>query len=189
MDRRKGTVFIVSAPSGSGKTTLVNRVLAHFQGFSFSISATTRPARDYEKDGLHYYFISEPEFRARVAAGEFLEWEEVYPGRLYGTLKVEVERILAAGNHPIFDVDVEGGLNIKKYYGEAAVSIFISPPSIEVLEQRLRHRDSESEEEILRRVGKASREMTYRDRFDYVVVNDDLESATSALFEIVQNHI
>ncbi|MEZ4772425.1 MAG: guanylate kinase [Bacteroidia bacterium] len=189
MEFRKGTVFIISAPSGAGKTTLVNRVLNHFEGFSFSISATTRPARDYEHDGVHYYFITEEDFRKRIAAGDFLEWEEVYQGRLYGTLKAEVDRILAAGNHPIFDVDVEGGLNIKKHYGEDAVAIFISPPSLQALEDRLRQRGSDSETEINRRLAKAEREMGYRDRFDFVVINDDLERATETLFEIVRTHI
>ncbi|MDX2250095.1 MAG: guanylate kinase [Bacteroidia bacterium] len=185
----KGKVFIISAPSGAGKTTLVNRVLEGFSGFSFSVSATTRPARSYEQEGVHYYFITEADFRRRLSDGEFLEWQEVYEGRLYGTLKAEVERILAEGKNPIFDVDVEGGLNIKKHYGNNAVAIFISPPSLTALKERLRQRGSDNETEIARRLAKAEKEMAYRDRFDYVVVNDELEKATETLFAIVRAHI
>ena len=179
-------LLIISAPSGAGKTTLVNRLMALLDIFTFSISATTRQPRAHEQNGVHYYFHSEEEFRRKIALGEFVEWEEVYPGRLYGTLRQEVDRILAAGKCPIFDVDVEGGLHLKEQYGIQAISVFIAPPREDVLAERLRNRGTDSPEEIQNRLSKAHHELTYADKFDYQVVNDDLERATAVLLGIVE---
>jgi guanylate kinase len=182
-------VFIISAPSGAGKTTLVQALLERFPRFEFSISATTRQPRANEQDGVHYYFLTPEEFASRRKADEFLEWEEVYEGRLYGTLRSEVDRILQRGHYPIFDVDVEGGLNIKKQYGSAAVAIFIQAPSLEVLRQRLIGRAADSSEEIERRFRKAEREMTYAAQFDHRIVNDHLPTAIEEICNLVAGHL
>ena len=189
MDYTETKVFIVSAPSGAGKTTLVSALLGRFDGFAFSVSATTRPPRSYEQEGVHYYFIDVDTFRSKVADDEFLEWEEVYEGRYYGTLKSEVDRILQKGKNPIFDVDVEGGINIKRHYGAQAVAIFIKPPRPEVLRERLVARKSEQPEEIERRYAKALRELGYEAQFDYVIVNDHLETAIAEICGIVAKEL
>ncbi len=173
----KGKLIIFSAPSGSGKTTIVKHLLSKNFGLEFSVSATSRPPRRTEIDGKDYYFLSEDEFRKRIENEEFLEWEEVYPGRFYGTLKSEVERIRNKGSHVVFDVDVVGGCNIKKYYGNDALSVFIQPPSINELKNRLVSRSTDSEEVIETRIQKAEFEMTFADRFDVVLINDNLETA------------
>lgn len=182
-------VLIFSAPSGSGKSTIVNHILGLHPEVEFSVSATSRPPRGQEQNGVEYYFISEEEFRQRIAAEEFVEYEEVYPGRFYGTLKEEVERIWAKGNVIIFDVDVKGGVNLKKYFGEKALSIFIQAPSIEELRRRLVFRGTDSEEEIEKRVGKAAEEMTYADKFDHILVNDVLETAFAEAEEVVDDFL
>jgi guanylate kinase len=182
-------VFIISAPSGAGKTTLVTAMLQRFDGFEFSISATTRAPRPGEQDGVHYYFLSPATFAAKRDAGEFLEWEEVYAGRFYGTLRSEVDRILGNGNYPIFDVDVEGGLNIKQQYGQAAVSIFIQPPSLAVLRERLIGRGTDAPEEVERRYRKAEHELAYAHRFDHIVVNDQLDVAIDTFCQLVKAHL
>ena len=182
-------LLIVSAPSGAGKTTLVNAVLDKYPVFGFSVSATTRPRRSYEKEGVHYYFLSKESFLNKREAGAFLEWEEVYPGRYYGTLKSEVDRIFAKGRYPIFDVDVEGGLNIKKQYGERAVAVFIQPPSLESLRERLVKRGSERMEEVERRYQKAKKELAYAADFDFVIVNDDLEKAIESICGLVEREV
>lgn len=182
-------VFIISAPSGAGKTTLVNAVLQQFDQFAFSVSATTRPPRHYEQDGIHYHFLSLEAFQQKIREGAFLEYEEVYPGRWYGTLKSEVDRILNNGSFPIFDVDVEGGLRIKKEYGDEAVAIFIQPPSPETLLERLRNRDSDGEEEIQKRYAKSRRELAYAPQFDYVIINDDLDQAKAELKALVGQYL
>ena len=164
-------------------------MLEHFDLFEFSVSATTRPPRYYEKEGVHYYFLSQEEFHRKVKNEEFLEWEEVYKGRLYGTLKTEVDRILALGRYPVFDVDVVGGLNIKKHYREDAVSIFISPPSLEVLRKRLIHRKSDSEEEIEKRLDKAGYEMSFRDKFDHVLSMTILTRQLRRCFSLVKQYL
>lgn len=189
MDFTQTKVFVVSAPSGAGKTTLVSALLERFDDFEFSVSATTRPPRHYEIEGIHYYFIDVETFRAKLAKDAFLEWEEVYEGRFYGTLRSEVDRIRKKGKAPIFDVDVEGGVNIKQQFGEQAVSIFIKPPRPEVLKERLVNRKSERTDEIEKRYQKAMRELTYEEKFDYVVVNDDLDTAIQDICKIVENEL
>lgn len=189
MELKQGKVFIISAPSGAGKSTLARILLQKYDFFEFSISATTRPPREYEQEGKDYYFLSADSFREKILSQSFLEWEEVYPGRFYGTLREEVERILQAGRCPIFDVDVEGGLNIKEKYGDQAVSIFIMPPSRETLKERLRKRGTESDTDIEKRYTKAEIEMDYAEQYDYIVVNDELEEAVSQLLNIVNSHL
>jgi guanylate kinase len=174
----QGKAIIFSAPSGAGKTTIVRHLMGlNDLRLSFSVSATTRQMRDYEVDGKDYYFITPEEFLARAKKGEFIEWEEVYINQYYGTLYSEVERIWNSGGHVIFDLDVVGGLNIKKILGDKALSIFVKAPSVAVLEERLRKRSTESPEKIEQRVSKAHQEMAFEPRFDQVIVNDELEKA------------
>ena len=170
-------VMVFSAPSGAGKTTIVTHLLETFNKLEFSVSATYRAPRGKEVDGKDYYFLSTKEFKKRVKNNEFVEYEEVYPGSFYGTLKSEVERIWAKGNVIMFDVDVKGGVNIKKIFGEKAFTVFIMPPSLEVMEQRLRARGTDSDEAIKTRIAKAAEEMTYAAKFDTVLVNDVLEES------------
>lgn len=181
-----GKLIIFSAPSGSGKSTIINYLLQQNLNLHFSISATSRLPRGEEKDGVEYYFLTPDEFRARIQAGDFLEYEEVYTDKFYGTLKSEVERILTAGNHVIFDVDVVGGCNIKKYYGKRALSIFIQPPSITVLRERLIARGTDKPEVIEDRVRKAEYELSFASQFDKVIVNDQLEKAQSEALEVIK---
>lgn len=172
-----GKVIIFSAPSGAGKSTIVNYLLSENLGLEFSVSATSRAPRGEEQHGKEYYFFSAEEFRQKIDAGEFLEWEEVYPGCYYGTLKSEIDRIWAKGHTVIFDVDVVGGVNIKKIFGRQALSVFVKAPSVEVLKQRLIGRNTDSMDKIEQRVAKAEYEMTFADKFDVVVVNDKVEDA------------
>ena len=169
--------MVFSAPSGAGKTTIVTHLLKTFNKLEFSVSATSRAPRGQEVDGKDYYFLSVKEFKKRIKNGEFVEYEEVYPGSFYGTLKSEVERIWAKGNVIMFDVDVKGGVSIKKIFGEKAFTVFIMPPSLKVMEKRLRARGTDSEEAIKTRVAKAAEEMTYAAKFDAVLVNDVLEES------------
>lgn len=180
-----GKLVIFSAPSGSGKTTIVRRLLSHFPQFEFSISATSRQPRGTEQNGVDYYFLSQEEFSAAVAEDKFVEWEEVYAGTCYGTLRSEMERIWAKGNVIVFDVDVLGGINLKKIFGDDACSIFVQPPSIEELERRLRGRATDSEEVIAKRVAKAEFELSKAPEFDHVVVNDDLDVAVDETIGII----
>lgn len=170
-------VVIFSAPSGSGKSTIVHHILSRHPEMEFSISATSRDPRGEEVDGKDYYFISPENFRARIGRDEFVEHEEVYPGRFYGTLKKEVQRIWDAGHVIIFDVDVKGGINLKKYFGDKAIAVFIQAPSIEELRRRLILRATDSEQAIEERIGKAEIEMSYADQFDHILINDELETA------------
>ena len=172
-----GKVIIFSAPSGAGKSTIVNHLLGKGLGLEFSVSATCRAPRGQEQHGKEYYFFTREEFEKRIAAGEFLEYEEVYPGCFYGTLKSEVERIWSKGHTVLFDVDVVGGLNIKKKFGETALSVFIQPPSVAALRERLIGRATDSPEKIEERVAKAEYELTFADDFDTIIVNDKLEDA------------
>ena len=186
MDER---LIIFSAPSGSGKTTIVRELLKLFPQFEFSISATSRLPRGEEKHGVDYYFLTNDEFRSRVANGEFVEWEEVYAGTCYGTLRSEMERIWAKGNIIIFDVDVMGGINLKRLFGDKACSIFIMPPSLEELERRLRGRGTDAEEVSAKRIGKASFELSKSSEFDFTVVNDKLDEAVKEATSIIRNFI
>ena len=170
-------VLIFSAPSGSGKSTIVGHILGLHPEIEFSVSATSRLPRGEEKDGVEYFFYSADVFRLLVRDDKFVEYEEVYPDRFYGTLKAEVNRIWARGHVIIFDVDVKGGVNLKKYFGDQALSVFIQAPSVEVLRQRLIGRGTDSAEDIEKRVAKAAEEMTYAPQFDKVLINDDLATA------------
>ncbi|MBQ5891328.1 MAG: guanylate kinase [Bacteroidales bacterium] len=179
-------VFIFSAPSGSGKTTILKPILEKLKDkFGFSISATTRPAREGEKDEVDYYFITPEKMREHIANGDFLEWEEVYPGKYYGTYKAELDRIWNQGKYVIFDIDVKGGVNIKNILKNQACSIFIMPPSIEELERRLRNRNTESEETLKERLLRAEMEISLSENFDFVVCNDDLDEAIAKVEEII----
>ncbi|WP_372933661.1 guanylate kinase [Mariniphaga sediminis] len=170
----KGKLIIFSAPSGAGKTTIVKHLLQQDFGLEFSVSATSRQPRPTEVHGKDYYFLSENDFREKIKNNEFLEWEEVYSGTFYGTLKSEVERIRQKGKNVIFDVDVVGGVNIKKYYGEEALAVFVQPPSVEELRKRLQNRSTEPEEKINMRVAKAEKELTFAKQFDMILINDEL---------------
>ena len=181
----QGKAIIFSAPSGSGKTTIVKRLVETNPDLEFSISACTRDRRGrQEQNGKDYYFLSPEEFKHKIDHHEFIEWQEVYAGNFYGTLKSEIERIWASGKHVIFDVDVKGGLNLKKYFGEQALAIFVKVPSMEILEQRLRSRNTESEDSISRRLFKAKFEMTFEDQFDVTLLNLDLEASVREAQEL-----
>ena len=186
MDKQKIVIF--AAPSGSGKSTIINYLLSALQGvFEFSISATSRQPRGQEQHGREYYFLSPDEFRQRIKNGDFLEYEEVYKDKFYGTLKSEVERISDNGKIALFDVDVKGALNIKKYYGDRAVSIFVQPPSIEALKSRLEGRGTDASEVIRQRLDKAEFELSFAPQFDHIVVNDNLEQAESEVLSLVRS--
>lgn len=182
-------LIIISAPSGSGKTTLIRYLLKERTDLEFSVSACSRPKREGETNGVDYYFISPDDFRSRIKNNEFVEWEEVYAGSYYGTLRSEIERIGSKGNHVIFDVDVLGGLNLKKYFGSRALAVFIMPPSIEVLESRIRKRQSNTETQIQERLSKAQWEMQFASRFDETVVNNEISVARLELLSLVSNFI
>ena len=184
-----GKLVIFSAPSGSGKTTIVRELLKRFDRFEFSISATSRQPRGQEQDGVDYYFLTNDEFRSRVERDEFVEWEEVYAGTCYGTLKSEMERIWNKGNVIVFDVDVMGGINLKRLFGDDACSIFIMPPSIVELERRLRGRGTDSEEVIQKRIAKAEFELSKSGDFDFTVVNDVLADAVAEATQIIDNFL
>ncbi|MGC6470346.1 MAG: guanylate kinase [Flavobacteriales bacterium] len=181
--------IIVSAPSGAGKTTIVHYLLSQIPELSFSISACSRNPRHNEKEGQDYYFYSPQEFKKRIEDHAFLEWEEVYDNMFYGTLKEEVERLWAMNKVIIFDVDVMGGLNLKQHFGQDALAIFISPPSLKVLEQRLRKRATDSEDVIKMRLAKAEEEMSYKSQFDLVIVNDDLNDTSENVFSHVNTFV
>jgi guanylate kinase len=174
----EGKLIIFSAPSGSGKTTIVKQLLADNSDLGFSISACTRDKRGRaEENGQDYYFMTPDEFRAKINEDAFVEWEEVYPGAYYGTLKSEIERIWATGKHVIFDVDVKGGLALKNYYKERALAVFVKVPTLELLENRLRSRGTETEESLSKRIFKMKFEWAFQDKFDVILVNDQLEDA------------
>lgn len=184
-----GKLLIFSAPSGSGKTTIVRRLLEQFSNLEFSISATSRAPRGVEQNGVDYYFLSAEEFAEAVAANKFVEWEEVYKGTCYGTLRSEMERIWSKGNIILFDVDVMGGIRLKEIFGNDAMSIFVMPPSIEELRRRLEGRGTDAPEVIEKRIAKAAFELTKAPQFDKQVVNDNLEVAVAEVAEIVKNFI
>ncbi len=184
-----GKLVIFSAPSGSGKSTIINYLLSQGLNLHFSISATSRAPRGTEKNGVEYYFLTPEEFRTRISAGDFLEYEEVYTDKFYGTLKSEVERLLGEGKNVIFDVDVVGGCNIKKYYGNRALSVFIQPPSIEELRKRLEGRATDTPEVIESRIAKAAYELGFAPKFDVVVVNDNLDKAEAEALRLIKNFL
>jgi len=186
----KGKLFVFSAPSGSGKTTIVRHLLSKKEfNLDFSISATSREARSYEVHGKDYYFMSKREFKDHIKNDDFLEWEEVYRDNFYGTLKSEVERIWAEGKNVIFDIDVVGGLDIKKIFPDRTLAVFVKPPNIEELKIRLKKRGTESEEKISMRVAKASIEMATAPQFDFIIVNNDLEKALAEAEDLVRDFL
>lgn len=185
-----GKLVIFSAPSGSGKTTLVRHILKTFpKNIEFSISATSRPKRGVEVNGKDYHYLSVDEFKDKVANNEFLEWEEVYAGTHYGTLRSEVEKIWAKGKAVIFDIDVEGGLNLKNQFGDKALAIFVMPPSIKILEERLNSRSTDSKDSIARRIAKAEKELKTAELFDTFILNEDLETACTKAEELVKEFL
>ena len=187
----RGKLIIISAPSGTGKSTIIGWLMKEHPelNLAFSISCTSRPPRGTEQNGVEYFFLTPEEFRQRIDNDEFLEYEEVYEGRFYGTLKAQVERQLEAGQNVVFDVDVKGGVNIKKYYGDDALSLFIQPPSVEELRRRLTGRGTDTPEAIEERLAKAEFELTFAPQFDRVVVNDDLETAKQEALQIVSDFL
>ena len=185
LDSSVHKMIIVSAPSGAGKTTIVNHLLKKFPQLGFSVSATSRKMREGEKNGREYYFITSEEFKKLIDSNKLLEWQEVYPGSYYGTLVSEVIRINENGQIPVFDVDVVGGLNIKKLYGSDSLALFINPPSMEILEARLRARATDNEESLQKRLSKVKWELSFEKEFDKVIVNDTFENAFSQVDKIV----
>ncbi len=185
----KGKLIIFSAPSGAGKTTIVHHLLHKIPKLEFSVSACSRPMRKDESQGVDYYFISVEDFKKKIDNEEFVEWEEVYKDNFYGTLKTEIERIWKKGNSIIFDMDVVGGLNLKKQFGDQALSVFVMPPSIQHLEERLKMRETETPESIARRIGKAEVELQTADQFDKIILNDSLEHAFAEAEKIISEFL
>ena len=187
----KGKLIIISAPSGSGKSTIINWLMNEHPelNLAFSVSCTSRPPRGTEQNGVEYFFLTPEAFRQRIANDEFLEYEEVYEGRFYGTLKAQVEQQRTDGQNVVFDVDVKGGCNIKQHYGNEALSLFIQPPSIEALRQRLEGRGTDSSEVIEQRLQRAAFELTFAEKFDRVVINDDLATAEAEAYRIIKSFI
>lgn len=186
----KGKIIIISAPSGTGKSTIIRRLFEKEElRLGFSVSATCRAPRAGEEHGKDYYFITHEEFQKRIAAGEFVEWEEVYAGTCYGTLASEVKRVTEAGNNLVMDIDVKGGINVKNYYGDNALALFIMPPSHEELERRLRNRATDDEETVRRRLDKAEYEMSFAPRYDITVVNDNLDTAVEEVEKEIRHFL
>jgi guanylate kinase len=185
----EGKMFIFTAPSGAGKTTIVRHLLDKYNFLDFSISATTRNKRPHEQNKVDYYFMSVDEFKENVANGAFIEWEEVYENQFYGTLKSEVERIWCNNKHLVFDIDVRGAQNIKRFFGDKCMSVFVRPPSVEVLIDRLVNRNTETPESLQKRISKVRREMEYENTFDMVLVNDLLEVSFVEAEHIVETFI
>ncbi len=179
-------IFIFSAPSGAGKSTIINYLMSCVPSLAFSVSATSRLPRGTERDGVEYHFLTPQEFRRRIADNAFVEYEEVYTDCFYGTLRSEIQRLTDEGKHIVFDVDVAGGVNLKKIFGQRAKSIFVMPPSVDELRRRLEGRATDTPEKIAQRIAKAEHELTYADKYDVVVVNDDLELAKAQALQIIQ---
>ena len=182
-------VFIFSAPSGSGKTTIIHELMKELPFLELAISATTRKPRGNEIHGKDYYFISVDEFKQKIKDNQFVEWEEVYENKFYGTLKSEIERILRKNHYPCFDVDVKGGVKLKEIFKDKAVSFFIKPPSIETLRERLIKRNTDTPEDIEKRLARAKMEMQYEKFFDYVILNDDLQNAVNTIKQIILRNV
>ncbi len=183
----KGKIIIISAPSGCGKSTIIKALLKRGEiDMQFSVSATNRPPRDGEVHGVNYYFLTDDDFKKAISQGDFVEYEEVYPGRYYGTLKSEIARIVDGGHNVVLDIDVKGGVNVKRMYGDEAVSVFIQPPSVEALRSRLVGRGTETEDAIEQRVARAEFEIGYAPQFDHTVVNDDLTEAIENVSRILK---
>ncbi len=182
-------LIIISAPSGAGKSTIVNHLLKTFPELSFSVSATSRHMREGETNGKEYYFVTVEEFQLMIETNQLLEWQEVYPQSYYGTPRSEIERINKLGQTPVFDLDVVGGVNVKRMYGSQALSIFIKPPSFEILEQRLRARATDTEQSLKKRLSKVRYELTFEDKFDCVVINDVLEHALASAESLVKQFL
>jgi len=189
MNAPTGKCLIVCAPSGAGKTTIVRHLLQKFSNVSFSVSATSREPRIGEKKGVHYHFITPEVFKSKIENQEFIEWEEVYNNQFYGTLNSAIDEIWQQGHHVIFDVDVEGGVNLKKIFGDNALAIFVKPPSLEVLEERLKSRGSETQESLTKRLAKAGKELSYESKFDTTVINDILDQACEEAEQKVQKFL
>lgn len=186
----KGKIIVISAPSGCGKSTIINDILDKGDiDLQFSVSATNRSPRAGETDGVNYHFLSTEQFRDAIAAGEFVEWEEVYPGRFYGTLRSEIADKINAGHNVVLDIDVKGGLNVKKIFGDTALTIFILPPSIDELRRRLESRGTDNPQVIDERIGKAGYELSFASRYDRRIVNDDLKAAIDATRKAISEHI
>jgi guanylate kinase len=185
----QGKLIIFSAPSGSGKTTIVRHLLERYPQLAFSISATSREPRKNEKDGVDYYFLTVDDFRKKIEEHRFLEWEEVYAGQYYGTLRSEAERLRNEGRHVVFDIDVVGGVRLKQEFGGDAMAIFVQAPSLEIMEKRLRERGTDSEEQLQKRLGKAREELSYANRFDHVLVNDRLEETLLEAEQLINSFI
>ena len=185
----QGKAVIISAPSGAGKTTLVNKLLKAKLPLLFSVSACSRAPRDGEEDKKNYYFLSIEEFKEKIKAQDFVEWEEVYKGNFYGTLKKEIERIWEEKKHVVFDVDVVGGISLKEYFKENSISIFIKPPSMEVLSKRLKKRNADDRKAIKNRLEKSFEEMKSIDKFDKIIINDELSISTKNIIEIVEKFL
>ena len=188
--KAKKKLLVFTAPSGAGKTTVVQHLLDEYRdALGFSVSATTRKKRKYERGGKDYYFISKEEFKKSIDKNEFVEWEEVYEDQFYGTLKSEVERLWKKGKAVVFDIDVKGALNIKKNYGEDSLVVFISPPSLEILIERLKNRGTESEKSLKKRIARVKKEMDYKDKFDIVLINDFLPETFRKAEQIVEDFL
>lgn len=188
-ETKQGKIIVFTAPSGAGKTTIVRHLLKTMPELAFSVSATTRAARDYEKDGLHYYFLTPTSFENKIVANEFIEYEEVYKGTYYGTLKSELNRLWQEDKHVLFDIDVKGAISIKKEYKELALTIFVMPPSIEELAKRLKKRSTDDAQSLQKRINKFEEEMKFSDSFDAIILNDDLDVALVEAKELVTTFI
>jgi guanylate kinase len=185
MEKKYKKIILITAPSGSGKTSVVNHLMKKFPQLSFSVSATTRPPRNGEKNGVHYYFISEPEFREKIHNKEFLEWEMVYEGKYYGTLKSDIERIWKENKIPVLDIDVQGAIHVQQQYPVNTIAIFIQPPSIEELKRRLKLRGSETDQSLQARLNKSGYEMTFKQHFENIIINENFEKACKEADKIV----
>ncbi|RNI36170.1 guanylate kinase [Hanamia caeni] len=185
MEKKYKKIILITAPSGSGKTSIVNHLMKKFPQLSFSVSATTRQPRKGEKEGVHYYFISEPEFREKIHNKEFLEWEMVYEGKYYGTLKSDIERIWKENKVPVLDIDVQGAIHVQQQYPVNTIAIFIQPPSTEELKRRLKLRGSETDQSLQARLNKSGYEMTFKEHFENIIINEKFENACKEADKIV----